>query len=179
VRKTAYLKFLDELVLPFVILGAARYLGFFAATYLRPIQFSFGSTSDLVSAPFLHFNCSSDRMFANSISWFFVAAAWALFFGFVLFRNLHFHQDWVHPRAVSHLHNKNLEFLIIERSEAFYQSVSWFFLTGIFLILAAAEFLAGNIAVLVFGTVWGVGLPLLAIFLIGLARDWELVRKKV
>src|SRR4030066_696148 len=84
-----HLKFLDALVLPLVIVLAVRYLGFFVATYLRPIQFDFASSSDLASAPFLDFDCPGYLVFANSISWLFVAATLAILFGFILFRNFH------------------------------------------------------------------------------------------
>jgi len=179
VKDAAPLKFLDELILPFVILVAARYLGVFFATYLRAVQFSFGSQSDLVSVPFLHFSCLADRVFANLVSWFFVAVALAAFFGFILFRNLHFHQDWVHPRVAAHLHNQNLEFLIVQRKEAFYQALTWFCLTLVLLILAITEFLAGDLAVLVFGFVYGTGVSLIIIFLLELTRDKKLGRDKV
>jgi len=179
VKDAAPLKFLDELILPFVILSAARYLGVFATTYLREVQFSFGSQSDLVSLPFVHFSYFCDRLLANSISWVFVALVLAVFFGFILFRNLHFHADWVHPRVATHLHNKNLEFLIIESKEAFYQAVTWSCLTLALLALATAEFLAGSLALLSFGFVYAIGGSLIITFLFEVSRDSRLNRDKV
>jgi len=179
VRGFASLKFLDELVLPLVILLAARYFGFFASIYLRPVQFSFGSRSDLVSAPFLNFDWPGHLVFSNSISWFFVACVLAVFFGFILFRNKYFHADWIHPRVVHRLHNKNLEFLITEQKEAFYQASSWCFLTSILLILVITEFLAGQLAVFTFGVAWAISVSLILVFLLQSARDGKLRRKTV
>ena len=159
-----------------MIVLAVRYLGFFAATHLRTIQFNFTSHSDLASAPFLDFDWPSHLVFANSISWFFVAVTLAVLFGFILFRNFYFHEDWIHPRAASRLHNRNLEFLITQRREAFYQAVSWLVLTVILGSSAIAEVLAGQLAILTFGIVWAISVGLVLIFFLQTAQGRKLRR---
>lgn len=173
------LKFLDELILPFVVVSAVRYLGFFAATYLRPIQFSFSSRSDLASAPFLSFNSQAGLLFANSVSWFFISIALAILFGFIIFRNYYFHADWIHPRATFHLHNQNMEFLIVEKMEAYYQAISWAVLTLCLVVFSAVEVLVGQIQLLVFGVFWAIGTFLVCAFLLQVTRDEKLRSKKV
>lgn len=179
VRGNYCLKFLDELVLPLVIVLAARYLGFFIATYLRPVQFSFGSRSDLISAPFLSFNYQADLLFSNSISWIFIATTLAVLFGFILFRNFYFHGDWIHPRDSARLHGRNMEFLITERKEAFYQAVSWLVLTIFLGILVFIEVLNSQLNAVAFGAIWSISTCLVLGFFLQLARDGKLRSKDI
>src|SRR3989344_2794074 len=125
VGRPSLLKLVDELILPTIIIIATRYFGIFVAGLTFQISFGFSLRSDLLSAPFIDFGAEADLLTANLVSWALVSVVLVVIFGFVLFRNLHFHKDWIHPKETTYLHNKNLEFMIIPAEEAFHQGFSW------------------------------------------------------
>jgi hypothetical protein len=179
VTKVSPLKVLDELVLPAILLVAVRFIGFFLAGLIWPIEFTFGLKSNLISLPFIQVEQPADLFIANSFSWVLVGLALAVVFCLVLFRILSYHQDHLHPKEAARTHNRNLDFLIIEPQEASSRSVSWFVLTLVSAGLAASDFWTGSLSAAAFGLVGGIDLTLGIAFWQVVVGSSFLERKKV
>jgi len=177
--KFSFLKLLDETILPLLLLAGSRFLGVFLAALIFPVGFSFGNNPDLPSLPFIRFEGSGDLYLANSVSWGLVGLVLAISFGYVLFRILNFHGDRVHPKESSRLHNRNLEFLVIDSHEAFHQGISWVLAGLLSTCLVAGDFLSGQLSAAAFGFVFGVNAFLVLGFWWSVAGSRGLERKKV
>jgi len=154
------IKLIDELILPVVVLVAARYLGVFVAQLGFSVNFSLGTVTDSFTLPFIHFAGPMGQFIANSLSWTFVTIVMAAYFGLVLFRSLHFHKDYLHPKHAKYVHNKRLEFLLIGKEDSFYQTLVWFGLSLAFIFLATLDLNSVRVSTAVYGLLVGVGLVL-------------------
>ena len=178
-KKLSLLKSVDELILPAVLLISARYLGLFLYALITPFQFTFSSNFDLASLPFIKYTGESTLRAANSFSWGLTAGVLALVFGFIAFRNLYLHEDWLHPKQATHLHKNKMDHLIVGSREAFHQGISWGLVVAISMLLSLADFITGFLSSLAFGTIVSVNASVLALLLLGISRDSKLESKKV
>jgi len=173
-------KLIDKMILPLVLLIAARYLGIFLASYLITIKFSFSSDFNFWSLPFIRFESKQSLITsANSVSWLVVYLALIVIFGFVLLRNLYFHEHLIHPKFSAKLHIKRLEFLIVDYKEAFYQATAWFILNTIISSIVIAEFLSGLIINSVFTVAVSGGLILLVLYIAEAFLGEKLASEKI
>ena len=179
VRNISLAKFLDEFVLPFVLLVWARYLGLFITSFILPIQFSFSLKFDLVSLPFVRFGGPEDLILANSVSWLFTGGVLAAVFGFTAFRAHHLHEDRLHPKEAFYLHNKKMEHLIISGYEALHQAISWAATAVTAFFISFSDFLFGHLSTFSFGVILSVCMVLVAALGLGIIRDVNLKSKKV
>lgn len=171
VKKLSALKLFDELILPFVLLAATRYFSIFIVHWLFSVQLSVGSKFDLLSLPLVSFKDPRDLPSVNSFSWLVTFVALAFFFGFILFRNLHFHENWIEPKVAARLHKKNLEFLITEAREALHQGASWSVITLISIIFVSTEFLNREVSTAIFGLAYAIGALLIIPFALEVVKD--------
>ena len=171
VGRSSLVKTLDEFILPFVLLVAARYLGFFIAIFIAPIQFEFSLKSDLMSAPFVHFIKIDDLFLANSVSWLFTAAILGIVFGFVAFRSLHLNEDWLHPKETAAFHKKNMSHLLVSGEEATHQVIAWSLATLLALNFSVVDLWLGNLSTLMFGIVVSVSALLTVLYILSLTRE--------
>ena len=178
-KKVSLLKSIDEVILPLVLLLGSRYFGVFLYALITPFQFTFSSTFDLASLPFIRCGGSSNLIAANSFSWGLTAAVLGLTFGFIAFRNLYLHEDWLHPKQATHLHKNRMDHLIVGSKEAFHQGISWGLVVAIAMLLSFADLVTGFLSTLVFGTIVSVSASVLALLLLGISRDSKLEGKKV
>ena len=178
-RKVSLLKSLDEVILPLVLLLGARYFGVFIYALITPFQFTFSSNFDLASLPFIKCTGENALRAANSFSWGLTAGVLALVFGFIAFRNLYLHEDWLHPKQATHLHKNRMDHLIINSREAFHQGLSWGLVVLISMLFSLADFVTGFLSSLAFGTIVSVSASVLALLLLGISRDSKLESKKV
>lgn len=179
VRKISLIKIIDELVLPFFILLAARYLGIFIASFLLPVGFTVSFKASLISAPFIQFASETHLLLANSIAWIFTGIVLAVVFGYVAHRILHFHEDWLHPKQAATLHDRKLDHLIINSHEALHQGVAWAVAAGAVLIATTREFIAGDLSTIAFGVIISIAATLLILFVFAVLEDHKLDGKKV
>jgi len=148
--------FLDELILPIVILVSTRYFGVFISQYWYSITFSFNEGTDIISLPYIHFAGPAGRFTANSASWLIVGIVISLYFGLTIFRSLHFHKDYFHPKHAWYVHGKNLEFLLIDKKDVLYQSAVWITLSLLFVFLATIDVFSGTLDIFVYGLLFGI-----------------------
>jgi hypothetical protein len=179
VKKFSLLKSLDEVILPFVLLFWARYLGIFLAGLTNPIEFLIRFKIDYLSLPFIQFPQTSDYIIANSISWVLTSGVLAITFGFIAFRNLHLHEDWLHPKEARSLHSKKIEHFLTNAYEALHQNISWLVATLVAFSLAVADFWFGLLSSLAFGIIIAVTASLIILFALSLEQDSKLESKKV
>ncbi len=178
-KKFSLLKSLDEVLLPFILLFWARYLGIFITGLAAPIEFTFSWRIDYVSLPFIQFPRADDLIAANSISWILTGGILAVTFGFIAFRNLHLNEDWLHPKESRGLHHKNMDHFIINSCEAFHQGISWLAVAIIAFALAATDLWFGVVSTLAFGVIISVAASLMLLFALSLEQDTKLEGKKV
>lgn len=150
--KISFVKLADKFILPLVFLIAARYLGIFIVGLWLPISFNLGGVSDLLSLPFLSFAGPAGRFLANSFSWTLVAVLLSFYFGFVLYRSVHLHEDFLHPKQAWRIHNKKLEFLTINPRESLHQTAVWLAISLAVVILASSDLLSKNLSPMVFSS---------------------------
>jgi len=149
-NKLSILKLLDKIVLPLVILIAARYIGLFLFGFIPSNTFNFSFSKQWNTIPFLKLP-NEASLSANSFSWAFVALVVALYFGFLAFRNLHLNQEFIHPKQARFFHNKNIEFLIVEAREALHQNIALVLLSAANLVFISRDFFRGTLSPLIFG----------------------------
>ena len=178
-KKVALLKSIDEVILPLVLLLGSRYFGVFLYALIAPFQFTVSSNFDLASLPFIKCGGSSNLIAANSFSWGLTAAVLGLTFGFIAFRNLYLHEDWLHPKQATYLHRNKMNHFIVNSREAFHQGISWGVVVLISMLLSVADFVTGVMSALAFGTITATNASLLALLLLGISRDFKLEGKKV
>ncbi len=142
------MKLADKAILPIVVLLSARYLGLFLYGFFPSSAFTF--TQGNLVLPFIKLP-SEATLSANTFSWLVVAIVVAFYFGFLAFRNLHLNHDTVHPKQSSFLHNKNLEFLLVEAEEAVHQNTALLLLSAANIFFIARDFFGGSLSPLVFG----------------------------
>jgi hypothetical protein len=172
--KISFVKLADKFVLPLVLLIAARYLGVFIVGLWLPISFSMGAVSDIFSLPFLNFAGPTGLFLANSFSWALIAVLLGLYFGFVLYRSIHLHEDFLHPKQAWHIHNKKLESLTINSRESLHQIVVWLVISFAAVFLALGDLLSKNLSPLVFSGLASVATLLVMVsVLILMGKDLE------
>ena len=179
VRKPSILKSVDEFILPFILLVAARYLGVFITGFISPMQLKIGLESSLFSVPFIQFPTISSLVLANSVSWLLTGAIIGIVFGFIAFRNMYLNEDWLHPKEAAAFHGKKMEHFIVSTHEAFHQSISWSIVTFIALAFVLVDFLLGNLLIFSFGIIISITSLLSATFVLSVARSVSLDRKEV
>ncbi|OGY24505.1 MAG: hypothetical protein A2172_02730 [Candidatus Woykebacteria bacterium RBG_13_40_15] len=177
-KKLSLIKTIDELALPVILIVAARYLGIFISAFLTPVKYSFSTNYDLLSAPFVKFVENTDLFAANSFSWLITSLLVAFISGFVAFRNLYLHEDWLHPKQARHIYKQRLDHFIINANEAFHQGISWFIIAVLILALSIAEFISGALSTLAFGFTISVSTVLIFLFWRSLQREIRLDRKE-
>lgn len=178
-KKFSLLKSLDEIILPFILLFWARYLGVFITGLVAPIEFTFSREVSYVSLPFIQFQHTNDFLTANSISWILTGGVLAITFGFIAFRNLHLNEDWLHPRQARHLHHKKMDHFIISSYESLHQGISWLAVAMIAFALATTDLWFGVVSTLAYGVVLAVSTALMLLFALSLEQDTKLESKKV
>ena len=147
-KKFSLLKSLDEVILPFILLFWARYLGVFITGLVAPIEFTFSREVSYVSLPFIQFSHTDEFLTANSISWILTGGVLAITFGFIAFRNLHLNEDLLHPRQARHLHHKRMDHFIISSYESLHQGISWLAVAMIAFALATTDLWFGVVSTL-------------------------------
>lgn len=178
-KKFSLLKSLDEVILPFILLFWARYLGVFITGLVAPIEFTFSREVSYVSLPFIQFSHTDDLLTANSISWILTGGVLAITFGFIAFRNLHLNEDWLHPRQAGYLHHKKMDHFIISSYESLHQGISWLAVAMIAFALATTDLWFGVVSTLAYGVVLAVSAALMLLFALSLEQDTKLESKKV
>lgn len=146
------LKFLDELVLPVLVLISARYISIFITSSWLSAQYVFNwDSTDYLSLPFISFPDSMEGLLLNSLSWLFVVFVISVYLGLILFRAFYFHEALLHPTQAQRIHRKNLQFLVIDSREANYHLFVWLALILLISGLIAGDFLQGRVSSVAFG----------------------------
>ncbi|MCH7542004.1 hypothetical protein IH981_04500 [Patescibacteria group bacterium] len=178
-RFFSYLKLIDSIILPVTFVVAFRYLGVFLASFFFQIQFSLSKVGDFSTLPFIQFSDSSSRFLGNSISWILVALVLAFYFGFVVFRSFHLHEDHLHPKHAQEIYSKNLEFLIINARDSLHQTMAWSILAAFSIMFATKDLFTGGLQPLFFGILFSVSLLLIVASGYRLYFNLALERKEV
>ena len=173
------LKLLDELALPAIFLVSARYLGVFSSQLVFSTSFSIGKETDFWSLPFIHFAGPNGQFTANSLSWTFVAVVVIFYFGLVIFRVLHFHEDHIHPKQSWSIHNKKVNFMIIGQRDVFYQMLAWMILLLFAILLISIDLFSGRLSTAVWGLFFGGSSVLLLTSVFNLRSKEMLENRKV
>jgi len=163
VGQISAVKILDELILPLVIVAVSRYLSIFIAALVLPFSFSLSLAGGYHSLWFIDFPNKTQAAQANLISWLFVTTVLAAYFGFVVFRSLHFSHEQLHPKHAQKLHSSNMEFLIINQEEAFHQIVSWLVIDLLIFTFLFFDFLNGGLGAAALGYFLGISGALLTL----------------
>ncbi len=148
--KTHPVKFLDEFILPAVVVVGTKYISVFLVAAIFSYSWKPGfHLFQIFSIPFVEFANQQSLIVVNSISSLVTSLVLAAGFTWVFFRMQYFHEDFLPPKVSSKLYQKKMEFLIISDREAAHQVTAWFLIgAGVFL-LNLLGFLAGNLVLFV------------------------------
>jgi len=129
-------KFIDEAILPVVLVIAAKLTAIFLLSIFYGFTWSFDSEikNRLLFFSFEKFN---EIVIVSNISDIAAIVVCCLGFAWSVFRGENFRLDLAHPSLVIKMHKKSQDKLLVSKEESFHQStvwfvVSWFLLFTIF-----------------------------------------------
>ncbi len=164
-------KTIDKIILPFILIVAARYIGIFISVFLTPLSFELSLQTDILSAPFVRLSTQDQLVTANSISWIFTALVLGTVFSFLAFRSLHLNHDWLHPKETALFHKKHMSHFLVSGEQTYHQVIAWSLVTLLVLNLAIVDFWLGDLSTLAFGIILSISSLLTVLFTLSLVRD--------
>lgn len=150
--KVSLIKLLDEVLLPIILVIAAKLGGIFLISYWisAPWQISLNQ-SNLNQIYFISFHSSRDLTLVSSFSDLFAVAVCGIGVTWIIFRSHFLNLDTVHPKISAHLHRVGREFLLSDSYHLYHQAAVWLSLAWITFAVIFSNTLLGITSSVVLG----------------------------